>query len=331
METSDILKIKTPDRNFFPFDSWNEKQRLVNFSSRNHLLLHKVNGFTENEKLWHFHPIAFVQHLKRLFDGDTSITKEQLKAIVPEITDANLNKYIGPLNETLTNYEIISRLEQAHFIAQIAAESDYFAATKEYGMKRWDNPDWYFLAYDPEPEKELENLDDTTTPTLDEFLSKMSAVYSPTFSTVESFTNWANPRALSNGNSEHGDGIAFCGKGLIHVTWKTNYEEYAKYRQKKYGESGTIDRAYLKSLGTKMKDDPKYAADSAGWFWRIYKNTYRDFEKNATVKRFTLLVNGGYNGIDTRKKVFKKAYEVFSLEAKHGRVDKWLEDKFYAS
>ena len=67
METSDILKIKTPDLSFFPFDSWNEKQRLGNFSSRNHLLLHKVNGFTENEKLWYFHPIAFVQHLKRLF------------------------------------------------------------------------------------------------------------------------------------------------------------------------------------------------------------------------------------------------------------------------
>ena len=28
--------------------------------------LHQVDGFTENEKLWYFHPIAFVQHLKRL-------------------------------------------------------------------------------------------------------------------------------------------------------------------------------------------------------------------------------------------------------------------------
>jgi len=66
LETSDILKIKTPDLSFFPFDSWNEKQRLGNFSSRNHLLLHKVDGFTEDEKLWYFHPIAFVQHLKRI-------------------------------------------------------------------------------------------------------------------------------------------------------------------------------------------------------------------------------------------------------------------------
>jgi murein DD-endopeptidase MepM/ murein hydrolase activator NlpD len=30
--------------------------------------LNQVPGFTEGENLWHFHPIAFVQHLKRLFD-----------------------------------------------------------------------------------------------------------------------------------------------------------------------------------------------------------------------------------------------------------------------
>ncbi|MBU3918146.1 lysozyme [bacterium] len=81
METSDILKIKTPDLSFFPFDFWNEKQRLVNFSSRSHLLLDQVPGFTEDEKLWHFHPIAFVQHLKRLFAGATEISDDGLNLI----------------------------------------------------------------------------------------------------------------------------------------------------------------------------------------------------------------------------------------------------------
>jgi hypothetical protein len=34
--------------------------------------LQQVKGFTENEKLWHFHPVAFVQHLKRIFDNKIS-------------------------------------------------------------------------------------------------------------------------------------------------------------------------------------------------------------------------------------------------------------------
>ncbi len=44
-----------------------KKQPLGNFSRQNHPHLDQVGGFTEDEKLWYFHPIAFVQHLKRIF------------------------------------------------------------------------------------------------------------------------------------------------------------------------------------------------------------------------------------------------------------------------
>jgi len=68
LETSNVSKIKTPYRNFLPFPYGDKKQCLRNFSRQNHLHLHNINGFTEDEKLWFFHPVAFVQHLMRIFN-----------------------------------------------------------------------------------------------------------------------------------------------------------------------------------------------------------------------------------------------------------------------
>ncbi|OON69194.1 hypothetical protein B0919_10330 [Hymenobacter sp. CRA2] len=45
---------------------------------------------------------------------------------------ANINKHITPLNETMRKYQINTRLRQAHFLAQVAKESDHFATAREY-------------------------------------------------------------------------------------------------------------------------------------------------------------------------------------------------------
>lgn len=58
--------------------------------------LDQVKGFTENEKLWYFHPIAFVQHLKRLFSGGyyAEYTEESLIIHTPEGTTVyEINEY----------------------------------------------------------------------------------------------------------------------------------------------------------------------------------------------------------------------------------------------
>lgn len=61
-----------------------------------------------------------------------AVTAEQLKAICPEASLANIKKHIEPLNTAMQKYEINTRLRQAHFLAQVSVESDHFRATREY-------------------------------------------------------------------------------------------------------------------------------------------------------------------------------------------------------
>lgn len=59
------------------------------------------------------------------------ITAEQLKKIVPTASQANIAKFIGPLNDTMAKYSINTPLRMAAFIAQVAHESGSFMYVKE--------------------------------------------------------------------------------------------------------------------------------------------------------------------------------------------------------
>ena len=51
------------------------------------------------------------------------LSKEQLKACMPAATDANIEKYLTPLNLTLQKYSINTPKRAAAFLAQLAHES----------------------------------------------------------------------------------------------------------------------------------------------------------------------------------------------------------------
>ncbi|MGQ9865280.1 MAG: glycoside hydrolase family 19 protein [Pseudanabaenaceae cyanobacterium] len=60
------------------------------------------------------------------------LTQDQLQAIAPATPAARLAQFLPPLNRTLREYQIDTPLRIAHFLAQIAHESDGFRATEEY-------------------------------------------------------------------------------------------------------------------------------------------------------------------------------------------------------
>lgn len=100
------------------------------------------------------------------------------------------------------------------------------------------------------------------------------------------------------GNTQPGDGARFCGRGLIQVTGRSNY---AKCSQALFGDDRLLKTPDL-------LEQPEWAAKSAVWFWST-----RNLNELADADRFTDLtkkINGGTNGIEDRKALYRLALSV---------------------
>ncbi|KAH0786145.1 N-acetylmuramoyl-L-alanine amidase CwlA precursor [Histomonas meleagridis] len=100
------------------------------------------------------------------------------------------------------------------------------------------------------------------------------------------------------GNTQKGDGPKFKGAGYIQMTGRANYQAFANY---------IGDQNVMQGVDYVAK---KYPWTSAGYWW--YKNNMNSLcNKGATVEQVTKKVNGGYNGLDSRKSYYNKACNIF--------------------
>ena len=100
------------------------------------------------------------------------------------------------------------------------------------------------------------------------------------------------------GNTEPGDGYRFKGAGYIQLTGRYNYQKFAKYM----GDIRIMEGCSYVSQ--------KYPWTSAGFWWHN-NNMNALCDKGATVEQVTKKVNGGYNGLEDRKKLYQKACKIF--------------------
>ena len=100
------------------------------------------------------------------------------------------------------------------------------------------------------------------------------------------------------GNNQKGDGERYRGRGLIQLTGRANYESASKA----LGEPYAADPALVEKFPA--------AAVVSGWFWSTH-----DINKHADrddVRAVTKVVNGGYNGLDSRQAALKNAKTAFA-------------------
>lgn len=109
------------------------------------------------------------------------------------------------------------------------------------------------------------------------------------------------------GNIEVGDGERFHGRGYIQLTGRNNYRAAGKY------------------LGIDLENNPQLATDTAtaarvaGWFWRYGNgdcNRFTSKDTEANFKEVTLRINGGLNGYEDRKELYKLAKEALGINSK---------------
>ena len=108
------------------------------------------------------------------------------------------------------------------------------------------------------------------------------------------------------GNAQKGDGVKYKGRGLIQLTGRTNYLNYSN-------ASGVNVIQDPKRLA-----DPDLAADSAAWFWS--KHDLNKYALADDILALTYRINGGFNGLEHRLKLLKRAYMVFGIEGYEARI-----------
>ena len=114
----------------------------------------------------------------------------------------------------------------------------------------------------------------------------------------EAIANRVYANRMGNGDEASGDGWKYCGRGLIQLTGKNNYQAFAD------SISMDIDElaGYLVSY--------EGAVNSALWFWN--KNNLNTTADAGDLLMMTKKINGGTHGLAERTAEYKRILEIYT-------------------
>lgn len=198
---------------------------------------------------------------------------DQLQQLLPQNT--HVEHWHTALAQVLPDYEINTAQRIAAFVAQCAHESNGFTAIKEN------------LNYRPESLVKLFGK---------YFDLQLAQQYCAHPNKQEAIANRIYASRMGNGDEASGDGYRYCGRGLIQLTGKSNYQSFAD------------------SLQMAVEDVPEYlatfegAAQSACWFWEA--NNLNRWADAGDIVKMTKIINGGTIGLEDRIKHYEHALHV---------------------
>jgi len=202
------------------------------------------------------------------------LTLNQLKQLLPR--NQHVSYWHHALEQLLSDYEINTPRRMAAFIAQCAHESGGFTTLKEN------------LNYKPMSLRKLFPKYFDTDELAQQYCSKPNK--------QAAIANRIYANRMGNGDEASGDGYRFSGRGLIQLTGRATWQEFAD------------------SIETSLTDLDEYmqtfegACQSACFFWESRKlNQYADAGDIVTLTR---KINGGTIGLEDRKKHYEHALHI---------------------
>jgi putative chitinase len=206
--------------------------------------------------------------------SDFILTQDQLEDLIPK--NPYVEYWYSALSQCLPDYDINTPRRVAAFIAQCSHESGGFVFLKENLNYRAES----LMRVWPKYFKDL--------------ATAKRYAHNP-----ERIANRAYANRMGNGNEASGDGWRFCGRGLIQLTGKDNYQAFAD------------------SIETELEDIPHYlatfegAVQSACWFWET--NNLNKWADAGDITTLTKKINGGTLGLDDRMKHYAHALHVLGV------------------
>jgi len=202
------------------------------------------------------------------------LTQENLAELLPN--NPYIEHWHEALGQCLPDYDINTPRRVAAFIAQCAHESGGFVFLQENLNYRAES----LMRVWPKYFKDL--------------ATAQRYAHNP-----ERIANRAYANRMGNDDEASGDGWRFCGRGLIQLTGKDNYQSFAD------------------SIETDLEDIPHYlatfegAVQSACWFWE--NNNLNKWADAGDITTLTKKINGGTLGLDERMKHYAHALHVLGV------------------
>jgi putative chitinase len=205
-------------------------------------------------------------------------TKELVKTARMFVKD----KYYSYFEQYCDKYQINNVERICHFLAQTNYESGYM----NYIVENLNYSSKQLLKVFP---KYFKTIDEAK-----EFEYK-----------GEKIANKVYANRMGNSSEASGDGWKYRGRGLIQLTGKNNYLKFSKW----YNDS----KIFVDSPDLLLQ--PQFAVLSAFFYWDIKNlNSYIVDNENAynVCKALTKKINGGYNGLEERFRLYKKIRELYN-------------------
>lgn len=202
-------------------------------------------------------------------------TEEMLDAC---LNNKNISDWYNALIDVLPKYDITTPTRVAAFLAQCAHESNQFNVLKENLNYKWESLRRVFPKYFPTDE--------------------LAKQYASKPNKQEAIANRVYANRMGNGPESSGDGWRYCGRGLIQLTGKNNYQAFAD------------------SIEMDISEVPDYlgtfegAVQSACWFWD--KNNLNEYADAGDIVTMTKRINGGTNGLEDRKHHYYNILDILS-------------------
>jgi putative chitinase len=215
--------------------------------------------------------------LHYLHEVKMELSLQQLKQLLPK--NPYVEHWHQALSQLLPDYEINTPQRIAAFVAQCSHESAGFTALKENLNYKAATLRKIFPKYFP--------TDD------------LANAYANMPNKQEAIANRVYASRMGNGDEHSGDGYRYCGRGLIQLTGKSNYQSFAD------------------SLEMNVEDVPEYlatfegAAQSACWFWE--SNNLNQWADKGDILTLTKRINGGTIGLEDRIKHYEHALHVLGV------------------
>ena len=215
--------------------------------------------------------------LHYLHEVKMELSLQQLKQLLPK--NPYVDHWHQALSQLLPDYEINTPQRIAAFVAQCSHESAGFTALKENLNYKAATLRKIFPKYFP--------TDD------------LANAYANMPNKQEAIANRVYASRMGNGDEHSGDGYRYCGRGLIQLTGKSNYQSFAD------------------SLEMNVEDVPEYlatfegAAQSACWFWET--NNLNQWADKGDILTLTKRINGGTIGLEDRIKHYEHALHVLGV------------------